>query len=104
MKSWIKILLPIVGLLYCIAFLEINLPGTHQTWDDQYDTYIATQNNNDVVLANQPVDKHLENFSTTGFIDIAPIIFKIFFFLLISFFLLLYNSAGLYLKNCTLIV
>lgn len=41
MKNWVKILLPIIGIAYCIAFLEIDFPGgVHQTFHDPYDTYV----------------------------------------------------------------
>ncbi len=105
MKNWIKILFPIVGFAYCVAFLEINLPGgVHQTWNDEYDAYVVTQNNNDVPSANQSVDLTFPNSVLFWDICVVALVFRVFFFLLIPFFILIDNSSGLYLKNCTFLI
>jgi len=45
MRTWMKIFLPLVGIAYFIAFMEIDLPGVHQTWNDPYDVYTIIQQN-----------------------------------------------------------
>ena len=105
MRNWVKIVFPIIGLLYCIAFLEIDLPGggVHQTWNDQYDTYIAAQNNNDVPSADQPVDLHAANSSIPLITSIVPTVGGV-VAIFVPVFISLDNSSGIYLKNCTLII
>lgn len=104
MKNWIKILLPIIGFAYCIAFLEINIAGNHQTWNDPYDTYIVTQVNTDAHSANLSVDLNSPNLAILCSNSVFPIIVIALFALFIPFFILLYNSSGLYLKNCTFLI
>jgi hypothetical protein len=105
MKNWIKILLPIIGFAYCFAFLEINIPGgVHQTWNDEYDTYIVTQNNTDAHSVNQSVDLNSTNLAVLNSRSVVPIILIALFLLFIPFFILFYNSSGLYLKNCTFLI
>ena len=105
MKNWVKILLPIIGIAYCIAFLEINFHGdAHQTWNDPYDTYLVTQNNNEAHPANQSVDSTSPNFALSGVVSIDLVIFILFSFLLIPYFVLPVNFSGLYLKNCNLLI
>lgn len=105
MRTWIKILFPIVGVAYCIAFLEINLSGgVHQTWNDEYDTYIVPQNNVDAHSGNQATGLTFTSTAFLNFTGIDPVIFIVFLFLLIPFFVLLDNSSGLYLKNCTFLI
>ena len=47
MKTWMKIILPLLGIAYFIAFLEISLPEVHQTWNDQHETYVVSHQNTD---------------------------------------------------------
>jgi len=105
MKNWLKIVLPIIGIAYCIAFLEIDLPGgIHQTWNDPYDTYIIAQNNINASSLNQFVNLHSPDSSVLSGISIDLIIVIFSFSLFIPFFILFYNSSGLYRKNCTFLL
>jgi hypothetical protein len=105
MRNWIKILLPIVGFFYCIAFLEINFPGgVHQTWDDQYDTYIPAQSYNDVTVANLSVDIPLGNSAIPGISNVSTVIYQVIFLSFIPVIVLSYNFSVIYLINCKLII
>ena len=40
MRRVVKYIIPLVGILYCIAFFEVEVtPAHHQTFNDEYDTY-----------------------------------------------------------------
>lgn len=40
MRRAIKYIVPLVGILYCTAFFEVEVtPTHHQTFNDEYDTY-----------------------------------------------------------------
>lgn len=40
-KKYLKILVPFVAILYCIAFFEIEIGDVEQTWGDEYDSYVT---------------------------------------------------------------
>lgn len=40
MRKAIKYIVPLVGILYCIAFFEVEVSATqHQSFNDEYDSY-----------------------------------------------------------------
>jgi len=104
MKNWVKIVLPIVAVAYCMAFMEVDLQGgTHQTWNDPYDSYIISQHNNDTQAENLSVNLGFQNAAITVS-NFTPNLFTVFVFIFIPFFIVLYNSSGLYRKNCTFLL
>ena len=105
MKNWVKILIPIVGMAYCMAFMEVDLPGgIHQTWNDPYDTYIVAQNNINANSVHQSVNLNSSNLAVFIGKSIDLIIVISSFSLFIPFFMLLYNSSGIFRKNCAFLL
>ena len=47
-KPGFKIFLPLVAILYCIAFFEIEVGGMQQTWGDEFDTYVTASHSYDL--------------------------------------------------------
>jgi len=104
MKNWMKIVLPIVGIAYVIAFMEIDLPGVHQTWNDPYDTYTISQQN--ITNATKsPSDLKVKSPVIFGLTSVDRIILSLFFISAIAhIFLFSFNSGRIYLKNCTFLI
>lgn len=105
MKNWVKILLPIIGIAYCIAFLEIDFPGgVQQTFHDPYDTYVVVQNNTCFHPENLSINLNSPNLAILCSKSVDPIVVISLFLLFTPLFILLYSSFTIYLKNCTFLV
>ena len=99
-----KIILPIVGFAYIIAFMEIDLPGVHQTWNDPYDAYTISQQNITHATKN-PSDLKVASPVIFGLSSVGRIMLSLFFISVIAHvFLLTFNSCRIYLKNCTFLI
>jgi hypothetical protein len=104
MKIWMKIILPIVGIAYIIAFMEIDLPGLHQTWNDPYDAYIISQQKT-THAAKNPFDLKVAGPLIAGIPSIGRIVLTLFFISVIArVFLVSNNPCRIYLKNCTFLI
>lgn len=55
-KAGFKIFLPLVAILYCIAFFEIEIGGVQQTWGDEFDTYVTASHSYDLNSIYRSVD------------------------------------------------
>lgn len=55
-KVLFHMILLLVGACYAIAFFEINIGNTHQTWNDPDDSYIAAPHSSEISLAPQKID------------------------------------------------
>ena len=49
-KAIFYIALLLLAIFYFIAFFEINICNYHQTWHDDYDTYITTSSTSEISL------------------------------------------------------